>query len=173
MRWGGHALCAPLPASSGLACICGLQEALTGSHVERAPAGVRGSSLQFANYFYPSAGSLGGVRVVCACGDAIRGRNPWAGKGGGGGGAGHSAWDEYLAFEGYKSGCGRGDVDGDGVTPLCIACVPGAEELVLPGVWHSPRRSAGQLWYGDPAVQEQWQQYLLDPQASGAALGSG
>ncbi len=62
-----------------------------------------------------------------------------------------------------QSGCGRGDVDGDGVTPLCIAQLPGAEELVLPGVWHNPRRKAGQLWYGDAAVRKQWQQFLIDP----------
>lgn len=50
------------------------QEALTGPHLAAAPPEVAGSSLKFANHFYPSADSLGGVRVVCACGDAIRGR---------------------------------------------------------------------------------------------------
>lgn len=67
-----------------------------------------------------------------------------------------------------QSGCGRGDVDGDGVTPLCIAQLPGAEELVLPGVWHVPR-GRGQLWYGDSAVQELWLQYLREPQGSAAS----
>lgn len=67
--------------------------------------------------------------------------------------------------------CGRGDVEGDGVTPLCISQLPGAEPLVLPGVWHLPRRAAGQLWYGDSAVIDQWQPYLLDP--AGLASGSG
>lgn len=66
-----------------------------------------------------------------------------------------------------QSGCGAGNVDGDGVTPLCIAQLPGAEELRLPGVWHVPRRD-GQLWYGDAAVQERWLQYLQQPQGSAA-----
>lgn len=66
-----------------------------------------------------------------------------------------------------QSGCGRGDVDGDGVTPLCISQLPGADELLLPGVWHVPR-GRGQLWYGDAAVQERWLPYLREPQASAA-----
>ena len=65
-----------------------------------------------------------------------------------------------------QSGCGRGDVDGDGVTPLCIAHLPGAESLVLPGVWHIPRR--GHLWYGDEAVQQQWLPYIHEQQGSPA-----
>ena len=72
-----------------------------------------------------------------------------------------------------QSGCGRGDVDGDGVTPLCISQLPGAEEVVLPGVWHSPRRSPRELWYGDAPVQAQWQQYLLEPQAAARAVSQG
>lgn len=59
-----------------------------------------------------------------------------------------------------QSGCGRGDVDGDFVTPLCISQLPGAESLLLPGVWHIPRRKAGQLWYGDAPVQLEWLPYL-------------
>lgn len=62
-----------------------------------------------------------------------------------------------------QSGCGRGDVDGDGVTPLCISHLPGAQSLVLPGVWHVPRRKAAQLWYGDGDVLEHWRHFLLEP----------
>ncbi|KAL4447616.1 hypothetical protein ABPG75_004835 [Micractinium tetrahymenae] len=177
------------------------EESLAGASIDAAPPGVRGSSLQFANYFYPDAAALGGVRVVCACGDVIRGRPLW-GPGSGASGSsngsststssslsssypsagsldegsnfgrgfqsrGGSRWDAYVAFESYKSGCGRGDVDGDGVTPLCIAQLPGAEELLLPGVWHIPR-GRGQVWYGDAAVQEQWLHYLREPQGSAA-----
>lgn len=47
-----------------------------------------------------------------------------------------------------------------------LACrLPGAESLVLPGVWHFPRWSAAQPWYGSPEVTELWQPYLLEPQA--------
>lgn len=93
---------------------------LTGAHLDQAPAGVRGSSLQFANHFYPAAASLGGVRVVCACGDAIRGRALWGAGGSSssssstagdsdadagsssGSGDGITKWDRYFAYESYK-----------------------------------------------------------------------
>ena len=65
-----------------------------------------------------------------------------------------------------QSGCGRGDVDGDYMTPLCIFSLPGAEELVLPGVWHIPRRH--HVWYGDAPVVNKWLQYLPVPQAQAA-----
>ena len=48
-------------------------ERLAGGNVDRAPAGVRESSLAFANHFYPDAAALGGPRVVCVIGDAVRG----------------------------------------------------------------------------------------------------
>ena len=66
-----------------------------------------------------------------------------------------------------QSGCGRGDVDGDGVTPLSIACIPGAHWEVLPGVWHTPLGRAGRPWYGDAKVVAQWQDYLEPLPASG------
>lgn len=153
------------------------QESLAGPNLADVPPPVRESSLKFANYFYPTAQSLGSdVRVVCACGQAIRGRLPWAqlgsrtsgspaGAGDAVGRQGSSSWDSYFAFESYKSSVGRGDVDGDGVTPLSIALLPGAEQLVLEGVWHSPRRSPGQLWYGSAAARERWRHYLVDPSA--------
>lgn len=72
-----------------------------------------------------------------------------------------------------QSGCGRGDVVGDFVTPLCISQLPGAEALILPGVWHIPRRTPGQLWYGDAEVQAAWEHLLLEPQCDRAAVGGG
>ena len=65
-----------------------------------------------------------------------------------------------------QSGCGRGDVDGDYVTPLCISTLPGAQQLVLPDVWHIPRRN--HLWYGDAPVVDKWSQYLPQPQPQAA-----
>lgn len=82
-------LCCPgIPPAAALAHLhplFALQESLLGPNVDAAPPGVRGSSLQFANHFYPHADALGGVRVVCACGDAIRGRLLWDGGSSGGG----------------------------------------------------------------------------------------
>ena len=155
------------------------QECLSGEGLEGAPPGVRGSSLQFANHFYPSADSFPGVDVTCLVGDSVRGRDllgpkSQASSSGGsssGGGPGlegggqeadasrPSRWDEYLAYVGYKSGCGRGDVAGDGVTPVDIAFLPGARNGILPGVWHTPRPRP-QTWYGDPEAIGAWSKYL-------------
>lgn len=146
------------------------------------PLQVRGSSLKFANHFYPTAQSLGSdVRVVCVCGSAIQGRLLWkpsrsstSGSLASGDDAvskqsnssAVSRWDSYFAYESYRANVGHGDVDGDGVTPLSIAFLPGAEHLVLKDVWHSPRRRPGQLWYGSAEVQGRWEQYLLEPEPS-------
>ncbi|KAL4530042.1 hypothetical protein Ndes2437B_g08431 [Nannochloris sp. 'desiccata'] len=137
------------------------------------PDALRTSSLQFTNYFYPNASCLPGVQVVCAVGDAITGAAP--------------AWrdkrppkinhnvegkkmelaaklpgkDTWIAYEAYKSGCGDGAVAGDGVTPICIAHLPGAENIILPGVWHGPKsRSPERPWYGDDLVLDRWVHYL-------------
>ena len=124
-----------------------------------APPGVRGSSLQFANHFYPRGDCFPGVRVVCAVGRSVAGlplRQALAGRRAGGG------WlDAWLAYEGYKAACGRGDVEGDGVTPVCIAHLPGAHTVVLEGVWHTPRSK--QLWYGSDEVVSRWERYLQEP----------
>jgi hypothetical protein len=138
---------------------------------------VRGSSLQFANYFYPDASSLPGVQVVCLVGDAITGvPPPWRkeylpttddnveynpGKQQMEIAAKVTMKDKWLAYEGYKSGCGDGAVAGDGVTPISIAHLPfAAENLVLPGVWHGPQSSPERPWYGDEAILDTWVKYL-------------
>ena len=152
------------------------------------PSAVRGSSLKFANHFYPRGDCFPGVRMTCAVGSSVRGRDIWgrqtsrvfSSSGGGVPGAvwqdpwgspaqPGSRWDEYFAYEGYKSGCGRGDVEGDGVTPVSIAHLPGAaENVVFNGVWHQQRQRAGQLWYGDDVVVKVWQRYLCSGSATNA-----
>lgn len=57
-----------------------------------------------------------------------------------------------------QANCGRPDVDGDGVCPVETAVVPGAEVLVLPGVWHNAE--PGKLWYGSAQVVKQWDKLL-------------
>lgn len=66
--------------------------------------------------------------------------------------------DAWLVATGYIANCGDAAVDGDGVTPLACAMLPGAAELVLPGVWHN--RAPGRRWYGSDDVVEQWAQLL-------------
>lgn len=53
-----------------------------------------------------------------------------------------------------QANCGDAAVDGDGVTPLACASLPGAASLVLPGVWHNA--APGKRWYGSDEVVEQW-----------------
>lgn len=48
------------------------------------------------------------------------------------------------------------------MTPLEIAHLPGAaENLILPGAWHLPRRDPKQQWYGDPQIVDSWEGYLM------------
>lgn len=187
-----------------------LQEELEGSNLVGAPPAVRGSSLKFTNYFYPSADSFPGVRVVSLVGKAISGRPLFGGGSDGSSSSSDSSgsisssmsesssvgfdsmddilwqpadasaaaavlpsWrDAYFAYESYKSGCGRGCVAGDGVTPLETAQLPGAQNVVVPGWWHQKRSQRGQFWYGDPQAVAQWSRLLLeDPRA--VVLGAG
>jgi pimeloyl-ACP methyl ester carboxylesterase len=143
------------------------------------PARVKGSTLQFTNYFYPDASYLPGVQVVCIAGDAITGAAPaWRDKrqlslDNKQGDNHHTSEilkyeaaakitgnDKWIAYEGYKSGCGDGAVPGDGVTPICIAHLPGAENIILPGVWHGPNSGPERPWYGEDVVLDKWVKYL-------------
>jgi len=127
--------------------------------------------------------------VVCLAGNAIDGKNLMGGGRSGGEyakleqlqsiippsaaagsqgmqrvkGSGVSRIDSFLAYQSYKSGCGRGDVPGDGVTPIEIAHLPGAICLTLDNVWHGPKSTRERPWYGDEHVLlDNWVQYL-DP----------
>ena len=99
-------------------------------------------NLDFVNNNYPGA-FYGNVRYVCVAGKAIYGqRRP----------------GQWLAYNSYKLTCGEGNTWGDGITPVGAAHLQGAENLVLEGVTHSPRRA--DLWYGSPEVLPAWVGYL-------------
>lgn len=105
-------------SSPAIAITCpAMQESLVGPHVADAPSEVGGSSLKFANYFYPDAESLGGVRVVCACGDTVRGRRLW----GSSSSNGSSAEDTYSSpgSDSYASYASVGSMDDGGVKGSC------------------------------------------------------
>lgn len=59
-----------------------------------------------------------------------------------------------------QANCGEAAVDGDGVTPISSALLPGADHLVLPGVWHNAQPQAGKKWYGTADVVEEWDKFL-------------
>jgi hypothetical protein len=122
------------------------------------------TSLQYANASYPDAAALLPTKVVCVVGDAYESKG--------------LTWQEYLsdarasntsplalaldtwfADSSYRANCGRVEgVKGDGVCPLETGALPGAQMVVLPGVWHNPK--PGHTWYGDQAAVVQWDVWL-------------
>ncbi|MBD1939706.1 lipase [Microcoleus sp. FACHB-68] len=99
-------------------------------------------NLDFVNNNYPGAFHPN-VHYVCVAGKAIFGaRRP----------------GQLLAYNSYKLTCGTGNTWGDGITPVEAAHLEGAENLVIEGVMHSPRRVG--LWYGSPEVLPAWVPYL-------------
>lgn len=119
------------------------------------------TSLEYANYHYPDAHSLQPTRVACVCGSTVCGRtvaasevrDVLAGR--------QSLRDIRNAWfiqSAYVANCGDPCVDGDGVTPIQCSLLPGAQHLVLPGVWHNA--APGKHWYGTQEVVEQWDSLL-------------
>lgn len=99
-------------------------------------------NLDFVKIHYPGAFHPQ-VRYVCAAGKAVFGKR------------GFGSW---LAYKSYELTVGKGETWGDGITPVEAALLDGAENLVLDGVWHSPR-SPGK-WYGSPDVLPAWIGFL-------------
>ncbi len=89
-------------------------------------------NLNFVNNNYPGA-FYKNVRYVCVAGKTIFGeKRPGS----------------WLAYSSYKLTCGKGNTWGDGITPVEVAHLEGAENIVIEGVRHSPRSSG--IWYGSP-----------------------
>jgi pimeloyl-ACP methyl ester carboxylesterase len=59
-----------------------------------------------------------------------------------------------AAYRSYRLLCGKGDVWGDGIVPVCAAHLDGAAAIDLDGVFHSPKR--GRPWYGNTGVVRRW-----------------
>jgi hypothetical protein len=125
------------------------------------PDGVS-TSLAYANHVLPDAGSVLPTRIVCVAGAAVCG-TPWDW------GATSrdllrgtlsplNVLDAWFVSASYVANCGQPDVHGDGVCPIETALLPGAESLILPGVWHNA--APGKLWYGSADVVAAWEQLL-------------
>jgi hypothetical protein len=105
----------------------------------------RKSSLQFANEVYAdTTASFPRVSITSVVGNLLRGSftSPLG----------------LWARQCYVVSADRGQIDGDGVTPVSTAFLPGAHSnLVLPGVGHDrPFARLGAGWYGSQAVVESW-----------------
>ncbi|WIA15276.1 hypothetical protein OEZ85_001947 [Tetradesmus obliquus] len=116
------------------------------------------TSLQYANHHYPDASSLQPTRIVCVIGSAVTGKRVELAevlK------LRMSVADANYAWfvqSSYQANCGQVEVDGDGVCPVQTGLLPGAEQLVLPGVWHNAE--PGKLWYGSQQVVPLWDSFL-------------
>jgi triacylglycerol esterase/lipase EstA (alpha/beta hydrolase family) len=99
-------------------------------------------NLDFVNDNYPGA-TYPEVKYICVAGKSIFGAKKLG---------------QWLAYSSYEMTCGRGDVWGDGITPIEAAHLQGAKNITIEGVKHSPRTSG--IWYGSPAARSQWIEYL-------------
>jgi pimeloyl-ACP methyl ester carboxylesterase len=110
----------------------------------------------------PSVADLAqeGCRTVCVAGRFVRGAAALA----------PSTAGEWVVGQGYRQVCGEAEVWGDGITPCDWALLPGAEHVVLDGVYHSPLGAGeGRKWYGSEGVIEQWLDRLVEGSAEGSA----
>jgi len=128
------------------------------------PESAKGRSLQFANHFYPRGDSFPGTRIVCVAGKSVQGVDHSVADLVTAGDLRPQRLNEFFAFSSYKTSCGRGDVWGDGITPLECAHLPGAENIVLEGVFHNPGTPG---WYGDALPL--WAPCLLEASSQTAA----
>lgn len=99
-------------------------------------------NLDFVNQTYPGA-FYSSVRYVCIAGKAVYGQQDWNG---------------WFTYNSYALTCGQGDCWGDGITPVASAHLEQAENIVLEGVYHSPK--PGVLWYGSPEIVKAWSVHL-------------
>ena len=84
---------------------------------------------------------------MCVAGRYIRGSDAFS----------PDAANAWIVGQGYRQVCGDAAVWGDGITPADWALLPGADAVLLEGVFHSPVGSGpDRPWYGSPGVLEQW-----------------
>ncbi len=97
-------------------------------------------NLDFVNQTYPGA-FYRDIRYTCVVGKAVEGQK-----------------FDWITFNRYKMTGGNGFAWGDGVVPLEVAQLEGANNIVLNDVFHTahPQR----LWYGSQAVVDKWSQWL-------------
>jgi hypothetical protein len=100
-------------------------------------------NLNFVNDNYPDAIYIDQVNYICVAGKSIYGAKRIG---------------QWLSYSSYEMTCGRGDVWGDGITPIIAAHLVGAENITIEGVKHSPRTTG--IWYGSPDARSQWVGYL-------------
>lgn len=106
-------------------------------------------ALSFVDRNYPGAFlQHRGIFYLSVAGSAIRGDSSAA-----------ASNAEYFAAASYLRVNGNrliyGEEDGDGIVPVSSALLSGAEQLVLPEVWHGSYNHKT-LWYGSQDAVDQW-----------------
>ena len=129
------------------------------------PEDARGSSLAYTNLKYPGA-FYESVRYVNVVGDVVAGSPSFDVIG-----ALCDDDDENTVLERFRerwSACRRRALRcqlrrrvarGDGVCPVATAPLDGAENVILPGVYHGA--NIGDPWYGSPDVIDAWSSHCL------------
>lgn len=115
-------------------------------HISREPWTRK--NLDFVQDHYPGA-FWPEISYICVAGQGILGQPfQW------------QRWDPaaWFAYTSYELTAGKGDVWGDGITPITAAHLAGATNLTLPKVMHSPR--GNRYWYGSASVVQEWLSYL-------------
>ena len=99
-------------------------------------------NLDFVNQTYPGA-YYDHVNYICVAGKAVFGKR----------------WRTWFTYNSYQLTGGEGACWGDGITPITAAHLSDANNLVLEGVYHSPKPAIA--WYGSSEIVDQWVGYLL------------
>ncbi|GJQ08593.1 hypothetical protein GpartN1_g384.t1 [Galdieria partita] len=102
------------------------------------------TNLDYVNQQFPDA-FHSHIQYVCVAGTGCKNPQWWKPK-------------EWTAYISYQMTLGTHLCEGDGIIPVPCATLKDAWNILLDGVWHSPR-SPG-LWYGHPTVVSQWQHCL-------------
>jgi pimeloyl-ACP methyl ester carboxylesterase len=110
-------------------------------------------NLDFVNGNYPGAFHPE-VRYLCVAGKSVLGGSFGVAR------SANRKLGTWFAYSSYELTCGRGNVWGDGITPVESAHLEGAENLTLENVIHSPR--PGREWYGSAGILETWIGQLSD-----------